>query len=272
MNTPTTLYDILEVSESASPEIIKAAYLTLAKKYHPDIYSGSSANADEIMKVINSAYATLSDPEKRKHYDWYLQAKRKQTGDEHSNNPQTRQNDITSNVSIPKKVIKKKSGTSTGRIIIRFIVIILIIAIAIVICTNHDTSQQTPIPQLTAQPEPQTGEILSGESGYGSTITVKASKSTACVVKLKNMANKTVLSFYVRAGQTATVDVPSGACYVYFASGKTWYGKHYLFGSDTYYSMDKDCLDFITHSWEYELQEVANGNFSETPISADKFN
>ena len=32
-----TLYDRLEVSRKASPEIIDKAYKTLAKKYHPDI-------------------------------------------------------------------------------------------------------------------------------------------------------------------------------------------------------------------------------------------
>ena len=30
-------YEILEVSTKASPEIIKKAYITLVKKYHPDL-------------------------------------------------------------------------------------------------------------------------------------------------------------------------------------------------------------------------------------------
>lgn len=32
-----TLYEILEVSETASKEIIEKAYKVLAKKYHPDL-------------------------------------------------------------------------------------------------------------------------------------------------------------------------------------------------------------------------------------------
>ena len=32
-----TLYDILEVSEKASKEVIEKAYRVLAKKYHPDL-------------------------------------------------------------------------------------------------------------------------------------------------------------------------------------------------------------------------------------------
>ena len=34
-----TLYEVLEVSENASAEIIEKAYKVLAKKYHPDLQS-----------------------------------------------------------------------------------------------------------------------------------------------------------------------------------------------------------------------------------------
>ena len=33
----TTLYEILEVSENASNEVIEKAYKVLVKKYHPDL-------------------------------------------------------------------------------------------------------------------------------------------------------------------------------------------------------------------------------------------
>ena len=36
-------YEILEVSENASFEVIEKAYRTLAKKYHPDMNSGSNS-------------------------------------------------------------------------------------------------------------------------------------------------------------------------------------------------------------------------------------
>jgi len=60
-------YEILQVSPDASPEVIKAAYRALAKKYHPD--QNSSPEAVEKMKKINEAYQTLIDPQKRKKYD-----------------------------------------------------------------------------------------------------------------------------------------------------------------------------------------------------------
>lgn len=66
-----TLYDVLEVSPYASPEVIKAAYRQLALKYHPDRQPSAQArtHAEERMKQINAAYAILSDPVRRREYD-----------------------------------------------------------------------------------------------------------------------------------------------------------------------------------------------------------
>lgn len=62
-------YELLEVSSTASAEVIKNAYKTLAKKYHPDTYKGDSSFAEEKMKLLNEAIAILSDEEKRADYD-----------------------------------------------------------------------------------------------------------------------------------------------------------------------------------------------------------
>ena len=35
-----TYYEILEVAETASEEVIRMAYKALAKKYHPDVFKG----------------------------------------------------------------------------------------------------------------------------------------------------------------------------------------------------------------------------------------
>lgn len=63
-------YEILGVSKSADDTEIKKAYRTLAKKYHPDVNPGDK-KAEEMFKDINSAYAVLSDPEKRARYDQF---------------------------------------------------------------------------------------------------------------------------------------------------------------------------------------------------------
>lgn len=74
-----TLYEILEVSENASPEIIEKAYKTLAKKYHPDLQSeAGKQRAEGMMKKINEAYEILGNEEKRKEYDAKLKEERYQ--------------------------------------------------------------------------------------------------------------------------------------------------------------------------------------------------
>lgn len=67
-------YEILEVDRHASEEIIKKAYNTLAKKYHPDLQSEDlKPICEEKFKLINEAYETLSVQEKREEYDSSLQ-------------------------------------------------------------------------------------------------------------------------------------------------------------------------------------------------------
>lgn len=63
-------YEILEVDKNASPEIIKKAYTTLAKKYHPDLQDDDVKHLyEEKLKLINEAYETLSDNTKRTEYN-----------------------------------------------------------------------------------------------------------------------------------------------------------------------------------------------------------
>lgn len=74
-----TLYEVLEVSENASKEIIEKAYKVLAKKYHPDLQTdGNKQEAEKKMKQVNEAYEVLGDEDKRKEYDLKLSEERKQ--------------------------------------------------------------------------------------------------------------------------------------------------------------------------------------------------
>ena len=63
-------YKELGVEKTATPEEIKKAYRTLAKKYHPDRARGDKS-AEEKFKAINEANEVLSDPVKRKKYDQF---------------------------------------------------------------------------------------------------------------------------------------------------------------------------------------------------------
>ena len=71
-----TYYDILEISEKASSEVIRMAYKALCKKYHPDVYEGDKSVAEEKMKKINEAYDTLSNEAKKREYDYFLNSQK----------------------------------------------------------------------------------------------------------------------------------------------------------------------------------------------------
>lgn len=63
-------YEILEVDKHASSDIIKKAYTTLAKKYHPDLQpDDQKEDAKKKLQKINEAYETLSNEKLRKEYD-----------------------------------------------------------------------------------------------------------------------------------------------------------------------------------------------------------
>ncbi|GAA5414965.1 hypothetical protein UREOM_6760 [Ureaplasma sp. OM1] len=62
-------YAILGVKQTSSSEEIKRAYLTLAKKYHPD--RNKAPNAAELFKEVREAYEILSDVNLRQQYDQY---------------------------------------------------------------------------------------------------------------------------------------------------------------------------------------------------------
>ena len=137
----------------------------------------------------------------------------------------------------------------------------------------QETTQSISLePTLAAIPEPRSGTILLGEECLnGSELTIAASSSSSCVVKLKTAYGTTLLSFYVRAGDTVTVGVPEENLYVYFASGDTWYGQKHLFGKYTSYSMDDEIKDFKQYTYSYTLYPVYDGNFTETPIDPEDF-
>ncbi|XP_008775970.1 chaperone protein dnaJ 11, chloroplastic [Phoenix dactylifera] len=61
-----SLYEVLRVKETASAVEIKAAYRSMAKRFHPDV-APAAGGADFL--EIHRAYKTLSDPTARARYD-----------------------------------------------------------------------------------------------------------------------------------------------------------------------------------------------------------
>jgi curved DNA-binding protein CbpA len=65
MAATSDLYQVLQVNPAAEPEVIRAAYVCLAKKYHPD----AGAIASDRMVALNAAWAVLGDRDGHAAYD-----------------------------------------------------------------------------------------------------------------------------------------------------------------------------------------------------------
>ena len=116
-------YEILEVSENASSEVIEKAYKALVKKYHPDLQpTEKKQEAENKIKIINKAYDILSNQQKKENYDKQLKMQKmkeeqlkfdsmkKNTGnDVHSsknNHSQSNTQNHNPNSTMQKRVIK----------------------------------------------------------------------------------------------------------------------------------------------------------------------
>ncbi len=61
-------YEVLGVDRNATEDVIRHVYRRLAQAYHPDVMPDNEAGVARL-KLINAAYDTLADPDKRRRYD-----------------------------------------------------------------------------------------------------------------------------------------------------------------------------------------------------------
>lgn len=71
--TVPDLYELLQVSPKADPEMIHRVYRILAQRYHPD---NTATGNERTFRAVTEAYKTLGDPEKRAAYDVNYQSNR----------------------------------------------------------------------------------------------------------------------------------------------------------------------------------------------------
>lgn len=76
-DSPTTHYEVLQVPADADSGIIRRAFQTLARCFHPDVNPGQQSQ--EQMMTINTAYTVLRDPAARSQYDADLTLQQTQT-------------------------------------------------------------------------------------------------------------------------------------------------------------------------------------------------
>jgi DnaJ-class molecular chaperone len=67
-----THYETLGITPEATPEQVRRAYRALARKHHPDVSAEPDGGAR--FAQIQTAYAVLIDPERRREYDAGLAA------------------------------------------------------------------------------------------------------------------------------------------------------------------------------------------------------
>ena len=131
-------YAILRVHPDAEPEVITAAYRSLARLYHPD--RNRSPDAARRMAQINIAYDVLSDPVRRAAYDQDRQAARSRqtprtqsgTSSQRRRGPAEEEYDWT-NVPGTTTVTVRSAGSGWGACC-GCIVLIVIIVIAVSMC------------------------------------------------------------------------------------------------------------------------------------------
>ncbi len=95
-------FDVLNVSEDAELEVIKASYKALGKKYHPDNTDLPPDIANKKMALINEAYDVLSDENKRKKHIQELNAWRQK------NEVDNQETNHEKNVKGTQATVKKK--------------------------------------------------------------------------------------------------------------------------------------------------------------------
>lgn len=65
-------YTVLGIGRGASPDQIKEAYRRLVRVHHPDANPADRDVAEQKIKAVFSAYATLSNPARRERFDLSL--------------------------------------------------------------------------------------------------------------------------------------------------------------------------------------------------------
>lgn len=106
---------------------------------------------------------------------------------------------------------------------------------------------------------------------------ISAPFGASCIAKLVDAnTSRPVLSVFVRAGSTVTIDVPLGNYVLKYAMGDKWYGETHLFGPSTSYGKANTTLSFGVEANRYtghsvRLQKSAGGNLRTSSLSPDEF-
>ncbi len=89
-------------------------------------------------------------------------------------------------------------------------------------------------------------------------------------------SDQPIATIFVRSGSSTEILVPLGTFRLKYATGQTWYGENYLFGSETRYSEADKAFYFTFDGYQYsgytvELFLQTDGNLTTHQITPDQF-
>ena len=297
----------------ATQEEIRNAYIKQIRFFHPDIGNVPPEIAKAKTQELNNAYETLSDPVKKRSYDeildMWLRSFQDSNGTPNQANsrayqkPQEPRNEPNRKATVTESYSTGKRNSWIGLLI--FLAVLGIFVFVGVYyspsparstpaanqstsasSSRNNTKDETVITdygeektKYIAVPQPDTGALLS-RSRYSQPtgpLEIVTRGTDDYVVKLRDVdTGEEVLSFYVRAGETAEVEVPLGSYELSYACGQTWYGTKHLFGDSTRCAKADEVFTFeldgrSVTGWTVELYLQTNGNLSTESIDLGEF-
>ena len=134
------------------------------------------------------------------------------------------------------------------------------------------------VPPLQPLPLPEDGAFLAyGGAERLAPLTISTAGPLHHFVKIEDWNTKQpVMALFIRAGQTAHVQVPLGSFRLKDAAGETWYGPRLLFGPETACEQASERFNFsvdgdTVRGFTVQLYLQPHGNLSTAAIRLDDF-
>lgn len=133
------------------------------------------------------------------------------------------------------------------------------------------------VTRTPADRRPETGRVIDrpGQNTIAPLRVTVAAGDDYFIKVVRPDDQRTVISFYVRGGESWETEVPTGRYEIRYAAGQGWYGSPCLFGEDTVTAKADQLLSFTRqgqyvegHSIRLILQRGGNLGRVELPVSA----
>lgn len=141
---------------------------------------------------------------------------------------------------------------------------------------NYQKLQEKTISAIT-KARPKNGATIAGNAKWGYCYFNITAKNQDVCFKFVNISDSTKYKLvFVRAGETAKVNLENGIYSIKYTTGTYWFGKDQLFGDDgKYFSKGTaDCSTSRSGNWIYYRAftlDMNSSSFQSSPISADAF-